>query len=107
MNHTTIAGKHLGGLDPFVFGEIGRYVDVFVVVLSSFVTTNSGTVRTTSGLICQPCASAGAAEEAPGSPLFVSVFYPSVDGRDFPVAQATVIAELTERGSACHGGIFR
>src|SRR5258708_14276224 len=27
-----------------------------------------------------------------------SVFYPSVDGRDFPVAQATVIAELTEPG---------
>ena len=36
MNHTTITGKHLGGLDPFIFGEIGRYVDVFVVVLSSF-----------------------------------------------------------------------
>src|SRR5258707_14168016 len=29
---------------------------------------------------------------------FCSVFYPSVDGRDFPVAQATVIAELAERG---------
>src|SRR5258708_39294047 len=27
-----------------------------------------------------------------------SVYYPSVDGRDFPVAQATVIAELAERG---------
>ena len=34
MHYAAVSGKDLGGLHPFVFGEVGGNVDVFVIVLA-------------------------------------------------------------------------
>ncbi len=37
MHHPPVSWHHLGGLYPFVFREVGRNINVFVVVLAAAV----------------------------------------------------------------------
>ena len=54
MNHASVARHYFRSMHPFIFGEIRRDIDVFVVVLIRRRPPVSGIVITTSGLICQP-----------------------------------------------------
>ena len=103
MHHAPVSGKHFGRLDPFVFGEVGGNVDVFVVVHGGSTHQKLGNGQHHVGLDVPAFREYGSRRQILGVSFFGSGSHPGIDGGDLGVGQPRIINEIAHLGVGMPG----
>ena len=96
MHHAAVAGQDFAGLNPFVFGEVRRNVNVLVIVHGGFGNDKLGNGENDIRQDMPARLESRGGRQVFRVALFHSTFDPLIDRRDIGVAQARVVCKFTD-----------